>query len=37
MEKTNVTEIKVKHMGGRAGKGTAMERPLPERHPDEPG
>jgi uncharacterized protein (DUF2252 family) len=29
MEKSNVTEIKAKHRDGRAGKGTAMERPLP--------
>jgi uncharacterized protein (DUF2252 family) len=29
MDKSNVTEIKAKHRDGRAGKGTAMERPLP--------
>ena len=29
MEKSNVTEIKAKHRDGRAGKGTAMERPWP--------
>jgi uncharacterized protein (DUF2252 family) len=29
MDKSNVTKIRVKHRGGRAGKGAAIDRPLP--------